>query len=72
MCVCIYINIYIYIYIHIYMCVYTTGYIYIYIYILNADVFSHASGRAVGGVVEQQGCPDLIVAGTFLVLCFHK
>ena len=58
----------VYIYIYIYVCMY----IYIYIYILNADVFSHASGRAVGGVVEQQGCPDLIVAGTFLVLCFHK
>ena len=40
--------------------------------LLNADVFSHASGRTVGGVVEQQGCPDLIAAGTFLVLCFHK
>ena len=26
----------------------------------------------VGGIVEQQGCPDLIAAGTFLVLCFHK
>ena len=71
MCVCIYIYIYIYIYKYI-MCIYNRIYIYIYIYILNADVFSHASGRAVGGVVEQQGCPDLIVAGTFLVLCFHK
>ena len=49
------------------------SFIYVYIHILlNADVFSHASGRTVGGVVEQQGCPDLIAAGTFLVLCFDE
>jgi len=37
---------------------------------LNADVFSHASGRTVGGVVEQQSCPDLIAAGTFWFSAF--
>ena len=33
-------------------------------------MFSHASGRTVGGVVEQQGCPDLIAAGTFWFSAF--
>ena len=32
---------------------------------MNADVASDASGRTFAGVVKQQGCTDLIVAGEF-------